>query len=197
MGGYTNPKDSSGDWDSRNTGTAASAYGFCRACLCRYKHRHNQYRAVCPLRYTRTRQRIARSSDLDNRTWRRTMNHRFGTLTNSTLIPDVWQWWMIHDDVKATPFPMVVNDAPSANITATGTLIAANVPLTYAFTSTLDQYSRIFSGQCDRVGAFIYNKLLQLNPSDEDENEAIVDSIADVIDLVGEPASGTAVMEAH
>jgi HEAT repeat protein len=103
---------------------------------------------------------------------------------------------------------IVVNNATFAsvnvnNMTA-GTVVQANnraitsgsSTFSYTFTGTYDEYSRIFSSQCNRVGTFIYNQLGQLDRTDEDQNEAIVDSIADVIALVGEPASGTAVLEA-
>lgn len=67
----------------------------------------------------------------------------------------------------------------------------------YTFTSTIDQYKRIFSAQCVRVGKFVDQKLEQLDLDDDDKNEDVVDSIAQVIDLVGEPAFGTMLMEAR
>jgi hypothetical protein len=87
----------------------------------------------------------------------------------------------------------------SAGTITSGNIGANNCPLvpaSYTFISTQDRYMNIFSAQCDRVGAFIYNKIDQLDRSDDDYNEVIVDSIADVIDLVGEPAYYTASLEA-
>ncbi|WP_439375382.1 HEAT repeat domain-containing protein [Bradyrhizobium sp. DASA03120] len=66
----------------------------------------------------------------------------------------------------------------------------------YTFLTSFDQYQKIFSGQCDRVHSFIYGQLDNVDQSDDDQNEEVVDCIARVIDLVGEPASCTAVLEA-
>ncbi|SFV17282.1 HEAT repeat domain-containing protein [Bradyrhizobium arachidis] len=66
----------------------------------------------------------------------------------------------------------------------------------YTFVTSFDQYQKIFSGQCDRVHSFIYGQLDNLDQSDDDQNEEVVDCIARIIDLMGEPASCTAVLEA-
>jgi hypothetical protein len=72
----------------------------------------------------------------------------------------------------------------------------AIAPTSYTFVSTFDQYQKIFSGQCDRVHTYIHGQLDNLDQSDDDQNEEVVDSIARVLDLVGEPASCTAMLEA-
>lgn len=72
----------------------------------------------------------------------------------------------------------------------------AVAPPSYTFVSSFDQYQKIFSGQCDRVHSYIHGQLDNLDRSDDDQNEEVVDSIARVIDLVGEPASCTAMLEA-
>jgi hypothetical protein len=119
----------------------------------------------------------------------------FGYPTNAVALtgPNDATFAPISDDIFT--FALVpVNNITGAVITAYNRALPSR---SYTFTSTLDSYEKIFSGQCERVGAFINNKLEQLSRSNEDENEAIVDSIADVIDLVGEPAFGTALMEAR
>jgi hypothetical protein len=97
--------------------------------------------------------------------------------------------------------PVNLNSSNLNSSAATGTFIKAGnralTPPSYTFVTTTDQYMKIFSAQCDRVSAFIHEKLEQLDRSDDDQNEEIVDSIANVIDLVGEPASCTAEMEAR
>src|SRR5438067_1056820 len=74
--------------------------------------------------------------------------------------------------------------------TATGTYSKADnrapAPPSYTFVTTSQQYMKIFSAQCDRVSNYIYGQLEHLDRSDDDQNEEIVDSIANVIDLVGE-----------
>jgi hypothetical protein len=67
----------------------------------------------------------------------------------------------------------------------------------YTFVTSFDQYAKIFSAQCDRVSNFIFGQLEQIDRSDDDQNEAIVDGIANVIGLVGEPAAYTALLEAN
>lgn len=67
----------------------------------------------------------------------------------------------------------------------------------YTFASSNDQYTKIFSAQCDRVSNFIFGQLQQLDRSDEDQNETVVDGIANVISLMGEPAAYTALFEAN
>ncbi|MFT4116548.1 HEAT repeat domain-containing protein [Bradyrhizobium sp.] len=66
----------------------------------------------------------------------------------------------------------------------------------YTFTTSFVQYQQIFSGQCDRVHSFIHGQLDNVDQSDDDQNEEVVDCIAHIIDLIGEPASCTAVFEA-
>ena len=94
----------------------------------------------------------------------------------------------------------------SVNFTSTAvTAFSANgtaanrglTPSSYTFFSTEDMYQKIFSEQCARVSAFIYGYLEQLDRSDDDYNEKIIERISEAIDLVGEPASGTAVLEAQ
>jgi hypothetical protein len=67
----------------------------------------------------------------------------------------------------------------------------------YTFVTSSDQYTKIFSAQCDRVSNLIFGQLEQVDRSDDDQNEAIIDSIANVIALVGEPAAYTALLEAR
>jgi HEAT repeat protein len=67
----------------------------------------------------------------------------------------------------------------------------------YTFVSSLDQCTKIFSAQCDRVSNFIFNQLEQIDRSDDDRSEAIAGDIANVIGLVGEPAACTAFLEAN
>jgi len=74
---------------------------------------------------------------------------------------------------------------------------SAAVSPSYTFLTTLDQSLKIFSGQCNRVSNYIYGQLEQVDFSSDDQNEAVADSIASVINLVGEPASCTAVFEAN
>jgi len=80
-----------------------------------------------------------------------------------------------------------------------GTNVAVNfgaVPSSYTLSTVVNTYQKIFSDQCARVSSFIYNNLEQLDRSDDDYNEKIIERIADAIDLVGEPASCTAAMDA-
>jgi hypothetical protein len=72
----------------------------------------------------------------------------------------------------------------------------SSTPVSYTFTSSADQYQKIFSAQCSRVGSIINENLHQLDRSDDDYNETLVDQIAKLIDLLGEPAFLTAAMEA-
>jgi hypothetical protein len=91
--------------------------------------------------------------------------------------------------------PINLNSSP-----ATGTFIKAGnralTPSSYTFVTTTDQYMKIFSAQCDRVSTFISGELEQLDRSDDNYNEEVVDKIAFVINLVGEPAYMTASLEA-
>jgi hypothetical protein len=66
----------------------------------------------------------------------------------------------------------------------------------YTFSTSSDQYANILAAQCDRVSNFIFGQLEQLDRSDEDQNDTIVDGISNVIGLVGEPAAYVAVLEA-
>ena len=75
-----------------------------------------------------------------------------------------------------------------------GTLAAPSYTF---FTNSNDQYLKIFSAQCDRVNNYIFGQLERVDRSDQDQNEVVADSIAGVIDLVGEPAACTALFEAH
>lgn len=70
-------------------------------------------------------------------------------------------------------------------------------PASYTFITTFDIYQEIFSKQCARVGMFIYDSLEKLDRSDDDNNEEIIEHIANVIDIVGEPAVYTAALEAN
>jgi hypothetical protein len=71
-------------------------------------------------------------------------------------------------------------------------------PPSYTFvSSSTDQYTKIFSAQCDRVNNYIFGQLERVDRSDQDQNEVVADGIAGVIDLVGEPAACTALFEAH
>jgi hypothetical protein len=67
----------------------------------------------------------------------------------------------------------------------------------YTFATSYNQALRILGAQCNRVHNYIHGQLENVDRSDDDQNEMIVDKIARVIDLVGEPASCTAVFEAE
>jgi hypothetical protein len=67
----------------------------------------------------------------------------------------------------------------------------------YTFVARSDQYTKILSAQCDRVSNHIFGQLEHVDRSDQDQNELIVDDIAEVIGLVGEPAAYAALFEAH
>ena len=99
------------------------------------------------------------------------------------------------DDNAVAIFALSANTGLSNTFTAATN--KATVPASYTFVTTHDHFVKIFSGQCDRVNSFIYDKLEHLERSDDDRNEDIVEDIAFVIDLVGEPASCTAAMEAR
>jgi hypothetical protein len=47
-----------------------------------------------------------------------------------------------------------------------------------------------------RVNNYIFGQLERVDRSDQDQNEVVADKIADVINLVGEPAACTALFEA-
>lgn len=100
---------------------------------------------------------------------------------------------LVIDDVAFASVP--INSSTASNVVnkAYNRTVA---PPSYTFVSSFDQYQKIFSGQCDRVHSYIYGQLDNLDQSDDDQNEEVVDSIARVIDLVGEPASCTAMLEA-
>jgi hypothetical protein len=70
-------------------------------------------------------------------------------------------------------------------------------PISYTFMTTYDAYIDIYSRQCSRVGAFIYDQLDRLDRGDDDYNEEVVEQIASVINMVGEPAYMTAALEAR
>jgi HEAT repeats len=72
----------------------------------------------------------------------------------------------------------------------------AVAPPSYTFTTTAEQYQKIFAGQCNRVSNLIFEQLEQVDLSNDDSNESAIDYIARVIDLVGEPAACTALLEA-
>lgn len=92
----------------------------------------------------------------------------------------------------------VVLNSSTANAALTKVDNKPVAPASYTFVTTLDLYEKIFSGQCDRVSNYIFGQLERLDRgSDEDQNEVIIERIADVIDLVGEPAACTTVLEAR
>jgi hypothetical protein len=93
-------------------------------------------------------------------------------------------------DNLAITFGVMLNTAFSVSSTAT------TVGPAYMFTAPLSEYRRIFSEQCNRVSAFIYEHFEQLNRHDDDCNEKIIERVASAIDLVGEPAFGAAYLEA-
>jgi hypothetical protein len=70
-------------------------------------------------------------------------------------------------------------------------------PSSYTLSAVVNMYQKIFSDQCARVSSFIYDNLEQLDRSDDDYNEKIIERIAEAIDLVGEPASYTATIDAN
>jgi HEAT repeat protein len=85
----------------------------------------------------------------------------------------------------------------TANAALTKADNQAMAPASYTFLTTADVYTRIFSAQCDRVSNYIFGQLEQLDRSDDDQNEGVIDNIARVIGLVGEPAAYTAILEAR
>ncbi len=88
---------------------------------------------------------------------------------------------------------MVVKTSNTAPNAETGGAVAT----TYNFwATTSEHYEKIFSAQCVRVGADIEDQLGNLDRSDDDCDEVVVDYIARIIDLVGEPAFLTAAVEA-
>ncbi len=86
---------------------------------------------------------------------------------------------------------MVVRSSNTAPVDATASGV------TYAFMSSAEQYEKIFSAQCSRIGSVINDRLQNLDRADDDYNESIIDYIARIIDLVGEPAFLTAAVEAR
>jgi len=91
---------------------------------------------------------------------------------------------------------VTLSSASTANYAVTNAYNWAVAPPSFTFMTTLDQYTKIFSGQCNRMHSYIYGQLESIDRSDDDQNETIIDNIADIIDLVGEPASFTAMFEA-
>ena len=87
-------------------------------------------------------------------------------------------------------------DSSTASSVVTQAYNLPAAPPSYTFTSTVEQYEKIFAGQCNRVSNYIYGQLEQIDLSSDDSNEAAADNIAGVIDLVGEPAAFTALLEA-
>ena len=73
----------------------------------------------------------------------------------------------------------------------------ALTPPSYTFVTSVDQYETILSAQCDRVSNYIFGQLEQIDRSDDDQNEAIIGELSNVIGLVGEPAAYTALFEAR
>ncbi|MEY9466331.1 hypothetical protein ABH973_006744 [Bradyrhizobium ottawaense] len=96
------------------------------------------------------------------------------------------------DDVGFATVPV---NSSTATVVACSALNRAVSSPSYTFVSSFDQYQKIFSGQCDRVHSYIYGQLDNLD-QDDDQNEEVIENIARVIDLMGEPASGTAMLEA-
>src|SRR5262249_43785171 len=84
----------------------------------------------------------------------------------------------------------------SVSASESTTFNRAVTPPSYTFTTSANQYTKIFSAQCDRVSNFIFGQLEQLDRSDEDQNETVAEGIANIISLVGEPAAYTALFEA-
>ena len=70
-------------------------------------------------------------------------------------------------------------------------------PVGVTFTTTLWMYQKIMSEQCVRTSSLIFESLGQLDYENDDYNEQVVERIADAIDLVGEPAYCTALLEAR
>ncbi len=109
--------------------------------------------------------------------------------------------------ISAGTIVVVGGPAETANtaVSTSGTgVMAANVavnfgsaPSSYTLSTVVNMYKKIFSDQCARVSAFIYDNLQQLDRSDDDYNEKIIERIAEAIDLVGEPASCTAAIDAN
>jgi len=115
------------------------------------------------------------------------MNTMYGyALAQSPIVLD--------DDSTLTTFRWTSDTANSAVTWAYNRPVD---PPSYTFTTNLDQSMKIFSGQCNRVSNYIYGQLELLDNSNDDQNETVVDCIASVIDLMGEPASYTAVFEAR
>jgi hypothetical protein len=99
----------------------------------------------------------------------------------------------------------LLDDSAIASVkfdSSTGSAVAAKAynravaPASYTFVTSLDQYQKIFSGQCNRVYNYIHGQLESVDQSEDSQTEMVIDNIANVIDLVGEPASCTAVFEA-
>lgn len=109
--------------------------------------------------------------------------------------------------ISAGTIVVVGGPAETANtaVETSGTgVMAANVavnfgavPSSYTLSSVVNMYQKIFSDRCARVSAFIYDNLEQLDRSDDNYNEKIIERIAEAIDLVGEPASCTAALDAN
>jgi hypothetical protein len=87
-------------------------------------------------------------------------------------------------------------DSSTASAGVTQANNRAVAPLSYTFTTTVEQYQSIFAGQCNRVSNLIFGQLEQIDLSNDGSNESAIDCIAGVIDLVGEPAACTALLEA-
>jgi HEAT repeat protein len=122
------------------------------------------------------------------------MNLLLGYPTNS-----VESWFQRADSTLQGAFQSFVINAVTLG---DGVGIAnnrANVarPKSYSFLTTSDEYVRIFSAQCDRVHSYIAEKFEGLERTDEEQKDEVVESIAEVIGLVGEPAFGTVMLEAQ
>jgi oligoendopeptidase F len=97
---------------------------------------------------------------------------------------------------------MTANNVAIASATGTGFQsgnIAINygvTPASYTLSTMVNMYQKLFSDQSARVSTFIYDNLQQLDRSDDEYNEKIIERIAEAIDLVGEPASCVAALDA-
>jgi hypothetical protein len=111
----------------------------------------------------------------------------------STMVPRSGQV-VIFDDSAFASVTLTSNTANTAVTRADNRALAAP---SYTFVSYADQYTTIFAAQCDRVSNYIFGQLERVDRSDQGQNETIVDAIADVIGLVGEPAAYTALFEAR
>ncbi|HZP76600.1 MAG TPA: HEAT repeat domain-containing protein [Pseudolabrys sp.] len=98
--------------------------------------------------------------------------------------------------VDTSTFLSVNSNSSTGTMVITQSANQAVASPAYTFSTTVDQYKRIFSAQCDRVSNYIFGQLEYVSRSDDEQNESISEGIANVISLVGEPAAYTAFVEA-